>query len=57
MVELTGFEPVASSMPWKRATNCAIAPTSLRNGSEAYLVAAGKGNRRRPRTSVVPEAH
>lgn len=26
MVELTGFEPVASSMPWKRATNCAIAP-------------------------------
>ena len=25
-VELTGFEPVASSMPWKRATNCAIAP-------------------------------
>ena len=30
MVELTGFEPVASSMPWKRATNCAIAPASLR---------------------------
>ncbi len=25
-VELTGFEPVTSSMPWKRATNCAIAP-------------------------------
>lgn len=25
-VELRGFEPLASSMPWKRATNCAIAP-------------------------------
>ncbi len=25
-VELTGIEPVTSSMPWKRATNCAIAP-------------------------------
>ncbi|GAA2182248.1 hypothetical protein GCM10009785_20590 [Brooklawnia cerclae] len=26
IVELRGFEPLASSMPWKRATNCAIAP-------------------------------
>ena len=26
LVELRGFEPLASSMPWKRATNCAIAP-------------------------------
>ena len=25
-VELRGFEPLASSMPWKRATNCAIPP-------------------------------
>ena len=25
-VELRGFEPLTSSMPWKRATNCAIAP-------------------------------
>ncbi len=25
-VELEGFEPSTSSMPWKRATNCAIAP-------------------------------
>ena len=25
-VELGGFEPPTSSMPWKRATNCAIAP-------------------------------
>ena len=26
IVELGGFEPPTSSMPWKRATNCAIAP-------------------------------
>lgn len=26
-VELRGFEPLTSSMPWKRATNCAIAPS------------------------------
>ena len=26
LVELGGFEPPTSSMPWKRATNCAIAP-------------------------------
>lgn len=25
-VEVRGFEPLASSMPWKRATNCAIPP-------------------------------
>ena len=25
-MELRGFEPLTSSMPWKRATNCAIAP-------------------------------
>ena len=25
-VELRGFEPLTSSMPWRRATNCAIAP-------------------------------
>ena len=26
LVELAGIEPATSSMPWKRATNCAIAP-------------------------------
>jgi site-specific DNA recombinase len=26
LVELRGFEPLTSSMPWKRATNCAKAP-------------------------------
>ena len=26
LVEVRGFEPLASSMPWKRATNCAIPP-------------------------------
>src|SRR5919106_371538 len=25
-VELRGFEPLTSSMPWRRATNCATAP-------------------------------
>jgi hypothetical protein len=28
-VELRGFEPLTSSMPWKRATNCAKAPRCL----------------------------
>ena len=35
MVELRGFEPLTSSMPWKRATNCAKAPCEfprLRSG-------------------------
>ena len=26
IVELRGLEPLTSSMPWKRATNCAKAP-------------------------------
>ena len=30
-VELGGFEPPTSSMPWKRATNCAIAPFGRRS--------------------------
>ena len=30
-VELGGFEPPTSSMPWKRATNCAIAPFGCRS--------------------------
>ena len=29
MVELTGFEPVTSSMPLKRASNCAKTPLSF----------------------------
>ncbi len=29
LVELRGFEPLTSSMPWKRATNCAIAPRTM----------------------------
>ena len=31
IVELGGFEPPTSSMPWKRATNCAIAPFGRRS--------------------------
>ena len=26
MVDLVGFEPTTSSMPWKRAPNCATGP-------------------------------
>ncbi len=29
MVELTGFEPVTSSMPWRRASSCAKTPVLL----------------------------
>ena len=35
LVELRGFEPLTSSMPWKRATNCAIAPNGCRAGRSA----------------------
>ena len=41
-VELGGFEPPTSSMPWKRATNCAIAP--IRSATGAGL-AADRGAR------------
>jgi len=30
LVELRGFEPLTSSMPWRRATNCAKAPNDHR---------------------------
>ena len=33
-VELWGFEPQTSSMPWRRATNCAIAPCAVRRRFE-----------------------
>lgn len=29
LVEHKGFEPLTSSMPWKRATNCANAPCTF----------------------------
>ena len=47
-MELTGFEPVASSMPWKRATNCAIAPCSPshpRTSPDSSQPSADRGNR------------
>ena len=34
-VELRGFEPLTSSMPWKRATNCAKAPCGSRGRDRA----------------------
>ena len=39
-VELRGFEPLTSSMPWKRATNCAIAPSTADEG-QRYRIGAG----------------
>ena len=42
-VELRGFEPLTSSMPWKRATNCANAPKCLNSiykpGGDSKLTA------------------
>ena len=37
IVELGGFEPPTSSMPWKRATNCAIAPFGRRSCSATRI--------------------
>ena len=56
-VELRGFEPLTSSMPWKRATNCAIAPgfpaergrTLPPRGEFRQIVAAGVGSSARDR--------
>jgi hypothetical protein len=31
LVDLDGFEPSTSSMPWKRAPNCATGPRSVQN--------------------------
>jgi site-specific DNA recombinase len=45
MVELWGFEPQTSSMPWRRATNCAIAPPlrgrSSRSAPPVYRTPGG----------------
>ncbi len=37
LVEHIGFEPMASSMPWKRATNCANAPNVLYCNKKSLL--------------------
>ncbi len=36
LVDLDGFEPSTSSMPWKRAPNCATGP-SLRQTGKARI--------------------
>ncbi len=62
-VELTGFEPVASSMPWKRATNCAIAPTRVitlqgcgpRSQDDAGQMSAVRTKQRTVRFGVVDD--
>jgi hypothetical protein len=35
MVDLDGFEPSTSSMPWKRAPNCATGPLTRQFNTEA----------------------
>jgi hypothetical protein len=48
-VELRGFEPLTSSMPWKRATNCAIAPcVGVARRPETDLIGHGSGCPNRP---------
>ena len=37
-VELRGFEPLTSSMPWKRATNCAIAPCRVPPAGDSSIL-------------------
>ncbi len=52
-VEHRGFEPLTSSMPWKRATNCANAPRECLSGRSvprgarpSYATIGGEPNRR-----------
>lgn len=47
-VELRGFEPLTSSMPWKRATNCANAPSRLAAREERYHPSGRLSNRPQP---------
>ncbi len=70
MVELRGFEPLTSSMPWKRATNCAIAPkdfinvtekahkaqTLLKNHTEVYVTQPVKFSAEPRRHKTTPQA-
>ena len=61
-VELRGFEPLTSSMPWKRATNCAIAPFQLppheaTHRRLVHLAADDKPARHLPHTSIGTMSH
>ena len=40
LVDLDGFEPSTSSMPWKRAPNCATGPHEV---GRFYLTTPSKG--------------
>jgi hypothetical protein len=54
MVELWGFEPQTSSMPWRRATSCAIAPGTGRIQGSAVRpeeILAQEGTGRHDRSS------
>jgi hypothetical protein len=41
-VDLKGFEPLTSSMPWKRAPNCATGPRMRRLRHENIIAAYRK---------------
>jgi hypothetical protein len=43
VVDLKGFEPLTSSMPWKRAPNCATGPRKVTPSSIRRLVQACQG--------------
>ena len=51
-MELRGLEPLTSSMPWKRATNCAKAPHRLwiedtvHRSDRSYIRARRRANQR-----------
>ncbi len=38
LVDLDGFEPSTSSMPWKRAPNCATGPLSEQFTTPRFIV-------------------
>ena len=56
LVDLTGIEPVTSSMPWKRAPSCATGPLSGRTASilrsAARLVKPQTGFARIPKATL-----
>ena len=46
MVEPMGFEPTTSSMPSRRAPNCATAPPKERNGKRLYSIRRRRASNR-----------
>ena len=52
LVDLDGFEPSTSSMPWKRAPNCATGPSLLQTGKPWTEKLAPAGTRFQKRSRV-----